>query len=74
MIVVGGALRRGAKWRDLIAPNHALTLCLLLAAYVFVNATWSADPSLALRRATIFAIIIVVSFVSVNAARCYWLG
>ena len=67
VIVIGGALRRGASWRDLLSPTYALALCLLFAAYVFVNATWSADPSLALRRATVFAIIIVVSFVAVNA-------
>ena len=40
--LIGAALRRGIQWRELLPRGPALAACLLLAAYVFLNATWSA--------------------------------
>ena len=66
-ILIGGAFRRGARWNDLLKPSHTIALSLLFASYIFVNATWSADPSLAVRRAAVFAIFVVLGFAATNA-------
>jgi hypothetical protein len=42
--LIGAALRRGLPWRQLLPRRAALAACLLFAAYVFLNATWSGDP------------------------------
>src|SRR6476620_12799495 len=66
-ILIGAAFRRGVRWNDLLKPSHTIALSLLLASYIFVNATWSADPSLAVRRAAVFAILVVLGFAATNA-------
>src|SRR6476469_118608 len=50
ILLVGMAWWRGMRWRDLLPPTPAISVALLLAAYVFVNATWSADPTMGLRK------------------------
>ena len=40
-------LRRRGEWRQLFQPNTAFIAVLLVAIYVFLNATWAADQSAA---------------------------
>jgi hypothetical protein len=53
--LIGAGLRRGMRWRELLPRTPALTACLLLAAYVFLNATWSADRSAGFGKAALLA-------------------
>jgi O-antigen ligase len=65
--LVGTARCRGAQWRDLLYPTLALVACLVLAAYVLLNATWSADPTTSLRKAAVFTGLVLMSFAVVRA-------
>lgn len=65
--LIGMALRRGAQWRDLLSPTPALVACLMLAIYVFLNATWSADPTTGLRKAAVYASLVLMSFAAVRS-------
>ena len=48
--LIGAAIRQGTRWPELLPRTPALAACLLLAAYVFLNATWSADRSAGLSK------------------------
>ena len=39
IVMIGTAWSRGTRWRDLLPLNPAIAVCLLLGAYLFVNAT-----------------------------------
>ena len=41
-------LRRRGEWRQLFQPNTAFIAVLLVAIYIFLNATWAADQGAAL--------------------------
>jgi hypothetical protein len=43
--LIGAAVRRGWQWQEPLPRRPALAISLLLAAYVFLDATWSADPA-----------------------------
>jgi hypothetical protein len=66
--LIGAALRRGTDWRQLLPRRHALAVCLLLAAYVFLNATWSADRADGFGKAAMLAGLGSISFAAVAAA------
>jgi len=66
-LLIWGALRRGTQWRDLLPCSLAGAVCLLLGAYVLVNATWSADPETGMRKAALFASLVFMSFAAVKA-------
>jgi len=65
--LIGAALRRGTQWQELLPRRLALAACLLLAAYVFLNATWSADRADGFGKAALFAGLVVMTFVAVVA-------
>jgi hypothetical protein len=54
-VLIGGALRRGVPWRELLTPRPALRACFLLVLYVFLNATWAADRGAAFGMAALLA-------------------
>jgi O-antigen ligase len=66
-LLIWTGLRRGAQWRDLLPCSPAGAVCLFLAAYVFVNATWSADTATGLRKAALYASLVFMSFAAVKA-------
>jgi hypothetical protein len=65
--LVGAALRRGTPWRQLLPPTPALSACLVLVLYVFLNATWAADRGAAFGKAAILAGLVLVTFAAVSA-------
>jgi O-antigen ligase len=60
-------LRRPGGWRQLIQPNAALIAFLLVALYIFLNATWAADPSAALGTAALFLTLVAITFAANRA-------
>jgi hypothetical protein len=66
--LIGAAVRRGLQWRELLSRQPALAACLLLAAYVFLNATWSADRPAGFGKAALLAGLILMTFAAVVAA------
>ena len=67
LALIGAARRRGATWRYLLSPSPAMAACLVLAIYVLLNASWSVDPTTGLRKAAIFASLILMSFTAVRS-------
>jgi O-antigen ligase len=65
--LIGTARRRGAQWHDLLYPTPAIVACLILAIYVLLNATWSANPTTGLRKAAVFASLLLMSFTAVHS-------
>jgi O-antigen ligase len=55
-------LPRPGGWRQLIQPNAALIAFLLVALYIFLNATSAADPSAALGMAVLFLMLVAIIF------------
>jgi O-antigen ligase len=66
--LIGAARRRGAPWRYLLSPTPSMAACLALAIYVFLNASWSADPTTGFRKAAVFASLVLMSFAAAHAA------
>ena len=67
--LIGAVLRRGLlHWRELLPYQPALAACLVFAAYVFLNATWSVDPLDGLGKAAILLGLILLAFAAVKAA------
>jgi hypothetical protein len=66
--LIGAGLRRGLRWRELLPRGPALAVCLLLAAYVCLNATWTADRSAGFGKAALFAGLVSLTFRAVMAA------
>jgi O-antigen ligase len=66
--LIGAGLRRGLRWQELLPRNPALAACLLLAVYLFLNATWSADRSAGFGKAALFAGLVLLTFPAVTAA------
>lgn len=60
-------LRRPSGLRQLIQPNAALIAFLLVALYIFLNATWAADPSAALGTAAKFLTLVAITFAANRA-------
>lgn len=65
--LIATAIRRGTTLRALIQLDAALAICLILSAYLFVNALLAIDQDEALGKAGIFLGVIVVAFDSVRA-------
>jgi hypothetical protein len=59
--------RRGMNWRNLLEPRPALAVCLILAAYLFLNATWSLDRPAAFQKAALLAGLLLIGFAAVQA-------
>ena len=52
----------------MLPRQPALAACLLFAAYVFLNATWSVDPLAGLGKAALLLALVLVTFAAVEAA------
>jgi O-antigen ligase len=65
--LIVSALRRGCEWRQLLPPNPALAAFLLLALYVFFNATWAADRGAAFGKAAVLLGLILLTFTALAA-------
>jgi hypothetical protein len=61
------ALRRGLSWHELLPWQPALGICLLFAAYVFLNSLWSVDPLAGLGKATLLVGLILITFAAAGA-------
>lgn len=59
---VGIALAHGARLKSLFRMDIGLTLFAGAAVYLFVNASWSLDPSRALSKALWFSLVVAMSF------------
>lgn len=68
IVLIGAALRQGTPWRALLPRQPALLACLVLAAYLFLNATWSLDRPEAFAKAALFLALILMTFTAVSAA------
>jgi O-antigen ligase len=55
-------LLRETNWRRLIEPNSATVALLILAGYLFVNASWAADRPAAFGKAALFLGVIAITF------------
>jgi hypothetical protein len=66
--LIGAAVRRGWQWQELLPRRPALAISLLLAAYVFLNATWSADRADGFGKAALFSGLVLMTFAAVVAA------
>jgi hypothetical protein len=65
------ALRRGSQWRDLLPGSLAGAACLWLAAYILVNATWSADAATGLRKAVLYTSLVFMGFAATKAVAAW---
>ena len=52
----------------MLPRQPALAACLLLAAYVFLNATWAVDPLAGIGKAALLVALVVTTFAAVDAA------
>ena len=59
---VGLSLVRGQQLKPLFRLDLGLVLFGAIAAYVFINATWSLDPSRAFGKALWFTLVVVMSY------------
>jgi hypothetical protein len=62
------AWRAGMRWSELLPRQAALFTSLLFAAYVSINAFWSADPLAGFSKAALLVALILVTFAAVTAA------
>jgi hypothetical protein len=67
LVLIAAALRRGADWRTLVQPNAAFSACLVLSAYLFLNAIWAVDHGSALAKAAAFLGIVLLAFTATRA-------
>jgi len=56
------AVRRRGEWQQLIQPDSALSVCLLVAGYILLDAIWAADSGTALGKGLLLLAIILISF------------
>jgi O-antigen ligase len=61
------AVRRGARWRDLLQPNAALIALLAVAAYTCLSAAWAADAEGALSKSSLLGAATLVVFAASTA-------
>jgi O-antigen ligase len=54
------ASRSSGVWRQLTLVNITLITCLVVAAYVFLNASWAADPATALGKAVLLLSVLLL--------------
>ena len=66
--LIVAAMRRGMAWRGFLTRSTALTACLAFAAYVLINATWSADPLAGVGKGALLVALILMTFAAVQAA------
>lgn len=66
MLVVA-ELRRGAEWRQFLQPDGALIALILVALYVFLNASWAANHAAALGKAALLLAVTLVTFAASRA-------
>ena len=65
--LISTGIRRGVTLRALLQLDAALSACLVLSAYLFVNALLAVDQGEALGKAGIFLGVILVAFASARA-------
>ena len=65
--LIATAIRRGLTLRALLQFDAALSACLVLSAYLFVNAILAVDQDEALGKAGLFLGVILVAFASARA-------
>jgi O-Antigen ligase len=65
--LIATAIRRGVTLRALLQLDAALSACLVLSAYLFVNAILAVDQDEALGKTGVFLGVIVVAFASTRA-------
>ena len=58
--LIVAAMRRGMAWRGFLTRSVALTACLAFAAYVLINATWSADPLAGVGKGVLLVALILI--------------
>jgi O-antigen ligase len=61
------AVRTSGDWRRLAQPDVTLSACLLVAAYVFLNATWAVDSDTALGKGALLTGVLLISFATGRA-------
>jgi O-antigen ligase len=66
-VTILAAARKNGVSRRLIEVNVTLTACLLVAAYVFLSATWAADPGTALGKGALLTGVLLISFATSRA-------
>ena len=67
VVLILAAMWHGPHWKDSISNSAALSACLALVLYTFVNATWSWDPLLGLAKACLL-LGLILAVVVVSAA------
>lgn len=61
------ALMNGQRPRELFRLDLGLALFAVVAVYLFINATWSLDPSRAFGKAAWFSLIVLMTFAACRA-------
>jgi len=67
LVLISAAVSRCREWRQLMQPNAALIACSLVAAYIFINASWAAAPDTALIKALLLSGVVVLTFLTSRA-------
>ena len=67
IVLVATAIRRGTALRALLQFEAVLAACLVLSAYLFVNALFAVDRDEALGKAAIFLGVILIAFAAARA-------
>jgi hypothetical protein len=65
--LIATAIRRGVTLRALLQFDAALSACLVLSAYLFVNAVLAVDREEAVAKAGLFLGVVLVTFASTRA-------
>jgi O-antigen ligase len=65
--LIATAIRRGVKLRALLQLDAALSACLVLSAYLFVNAALAVDQEEAAAKTGLFLGVVLVTFASTRA-------
>ncbi len=66
LVLILAAMWHGPSWTDSISQSAALSACLALSLYTFVNAAWSWDPVVGIAKASLLlSLILAIVVVSV---------
>jgi O-antigen ligase len=67
LVLILAAMWHGPSWTGSISRSAALSACLALSLYTFVNATWSWDPVVGIAKASLL-LSLILALVVVSAA------
>jgi O-antigen ligase len=67
LALIAAAIRKSGEWRPLLQLQPASIACLVVVAYLFLNASWAADPGTAVTKAFLLLAVLALTFAAGSA-------